>query len=543
MSYDPSAAVHDAARLAALHRLHLLDSPAEAAFDRLTRLAARLIHAPVALVCLVEDDRQFFKSCVGVAEPWASQRETPLSHSFCQHIVASREPLIVADARAHPLLHDNPAISELDVIAYAGIPLLTSDGHVLGSFCVIDSQPREWTADEFATLGDLAASVMTEIELRGDIIERKRAEAALRRSVTTNRALLNAMPDTMLRISRDGTLVNFKAAKERALGPALDRMVGQSIRGLFPAEVMPQMAQCIEQALQGGETQVFEYSQPLGGATHDYEARVVVSGDDEVLAIVRDITERKRVERLRHEFVAIVSYELRTPLTSIRGSLGLLAGGVAGELSSRARAMVDIAHSNSERLVRLINDMLDVEKIESGKLTFNLKPTELVPLVEQALEANQAYAAQLNVTFALEQPLAGVLVNADSDRLMQVFTNLLSNAAKFSPAHDRVVITMSRHAGRVRVTISDHGPGIPEEFRSRIFQKFAQAALSDTRRKGGSGLGLSIAKAIVDRLGGELGFETSVGGGTSFYIDLPEWRLDEATPPASQDQYFSTTGE
>jgi PAS domain S-box-containing protein len=651
MSYDPLAAVREAARLAALRRLHLLDSPTEAAFDRLTNLAARIIHAPAALVSLVDMDRQFFKSSVGVAEPWASRRETPLSYSFCQHVVASKQPLIIEDARAHPLVQDSPAILELDVIAYAGIPLTTSDGHVLGSFCVIDSQPRTWTPDELATLGDLAASVMTEIELRGDIIERtrleerfakvfhaspvsititgladgrfidvnesflslmgyqrdevvgrtaaelgvwvhqedrarviqalreqrlinsaeipfraksgqivetlasfeiiefgdelcilsmtqditerQRAEAALRRSLTTNRGLLNAIPDTMLRIKRDGTLVHFKAAKGVALEGSLTPLVGQPIRSLFPAEVLPQMEHCIEQALQQGEIQVFEYSLSHGGIVHDYEARVVASGDDEVLAIMRDMTERKRVERLKNEFVAIVSHELRTPLTSIRGSLGLLSGGVAGELAPRARAMVEIAYNNSERLVRLINDMLDIEKIESGKLMFNLKPTELLPLIKQALDANQAYAAQLKVNLALEDAIPQALVNVDSDRLMQVFTNLLSNAAKFSPANDTVVVSMARRDGRVRVSISDHGPGIPEEFHGRMFQKFAQADSSDTRQKGGTGLGLSIAKAIVDRLGGQLGFESRAGAGTTFYVDLPEWR-PASTPDAQQ---------
>jgi GAF domain-containing protein len=155
-----------AARLAALRATALLDTPAEQAFDRLTRLAARLIGVPTALVSLVDEDRQFFKSCVGLPEPWASVRETPLSHSFCQHAVALARPLVIEDARTHPLVRDNLAIRDIGVIAYAGIPLATADGDVLGSFCVIDGVPRQWTADELATLTDLAAAVMTEIELR-----------------------------------------------------------------------------------------------------------------------------------------------------------------------------------------------------------------------------------------------------------------------------------------------------------------------------------------------------------------------------------------
>ena len=175
----------DPERLAALRETALLDSPAEGAFDRLTRLAARLLRAPIALVSLVESDRQFFKSCVGLPGAIADGRETPLSHSFCQHAVERGQPLVIDDARMHPLVRDNAALRDLDVIAYAGIPLTTVDGFVLGSFCVIDHVPRRWTVDDLATLGDLAASVMTEIELRTAL---RRAEAARAEAARANRA-------------------------------------------------------------------------------------------------------------------------------------------------------------------------------------------------------------------------------------------------------------------------------------------------------------------------------------------------------------------
>jgi hypothetical protein len=160
---DPVAT--DPARLKALRATGLLDSPREEAFDRLVQLAARLLHAPVALVSLVEDNRQFFKSVIGLAEPWSTRRETPMSHSFCRHTLPSREPLVVEDARNHPLVHDNPAIRDLDVAAYAGVPLVTRSGHALGTLCVIDHQPRPWTTDQMETLKTLTASVMSEIEL------------------------------------------------------------------------------------------------------------------------------------------------------------------------------------------------------------------------------------------------------------------------------------------------------------------------------------------------------------------------------------------
>jgi hypothetical protein len=162
---EAAKAAEDPERLDALRATGLLDSDVTPSFDRLARLAARVLHAPVALVSLVDSDRQFFKSCLGLPEPWASRRESPLSHSFCQHAVAAREPLLVSDAREHVLLRDNLAIRDMGVIAYAGIPLIDAAGHALGTLCVIDSQPRHWTTHQIQLLADIAASVVTEITL------------------------------------------------------------------------------------------------------------------------------------------------------------------------------------------------------------------------------------------------------------------------------------------------------------------------------------------------------------------------------------------
>jgi GAF domain-containing protein len=162
---EAAAAVNDSARLDALRATGLLDSDITPSFDRIARLAAHVLNAPVALVSLVDADRQFFKSCLGLPEPWASERQSPLTHSFCQHAVASREPLLVDDAREHQFLRDNLAIRDMGVIAYAGIPLIDSGGHALGTLCVMDSQPRHWTTHQVQLLSDLAASVITEITL------------------------------------------------------------------------------------------------------------------------------------------------------------------------------------------------------------------------------------------------------------------------------------------------------------------------------------------------------------------------------------------
>ena len=238
------------------------------------------------------------------------------------------------------------------------------------------------------------------------------------------------------------------------------------------------------------------------------------------ISVARDATERKKVERLKNEFVSTVSHELRTPVTSIRGSLGLLAGGVAGALPEQALQLVNIAHSNSERLIRLINDILDIDKIESGKMRFAMRAVALRTLLETPMTENRGYAEQFGVQFMLRGEIPDISVRVDPDRIVQVMSNLLSNAAKFSPRGESVDVTATVASGSVRICVADHGGGIPAEFQNRIFGKFSQADASDSRKLGGTGLGLSIAKAIVEKHSGTIGFATS-SSGTTFYFDLP----------------------
>jgi PAS domain S-box-containing protein len=248
---------------------------------------------------------------------------------------------------------------------------------------------------------------------------------------------------------------------------------------------------------------------------------ILLDIDERKQADTRIALEHQKVDLLKNEFVSTVSHELRTPLTSIRGSLGLILGGVAGELPPSLHKLLDIAHKNSERLVRLISDLLDIDKIASGKMDFDFQWHDLLPLIEHALQANMAYAANLNVRLVLKRGELGVKVRVDYDRLMQVMTNLLSNAAKYSPQNSDVEVIMQVHGEWVRISVVDHGPGISPEFRKKIFQKFSQEDSSDTRQKGGTGLGLSITRALVEKMGGEIDFESEFGSGSTFYIDLP----------------------
>lgn len=245
------------------------------------------------------------------------------------------------------------------------------------------------------------------------------------------------------------------------------------------------------------------------------------SGEQHIWAFVQDITERKRIEQMKNEFVSAVSHELRTPLTAISGSLGLIISGMLGELPTAMSNMLGIAHKNAQRLTLLINDLLDMEKLLAGKMDFDLRVQPLLPIIEQSLETNKAYADTFGIALILHTELTEVLVNVDAQRLQQVMANFISNAVKFSPADKPVEIHLRRQSEQIELAVVDHGPGVSEEFRSRIFQKFAQADSSDSRQRGGTGLGLAISKAFVERMGGSIGFESRPGQGAMFFAHFP----------------------
>jgi len=245
------------------------------------------------------------------------------------------------------------------------------------------------------------------------------------------------------------------------------------------------------------------------------------------VGIAHDLSDQKRVEHMKNEFVSTVSHELRTPLTSIRGSLGLLAGGAVGDIPPAAKGLLDIANKNCDRLVRLLNDILDVEKIESGNMRFEPVVQPLLPIAEQAVAATYAFGSQYQVSFDLRSDSGDLMVAVDADRLLQVIVNLLSNASKFAPPGDIVEVRLTRRTRTARLSVIDHGVGIAPAFRERMFQKFAQADASDKRQKGGTGLGLNISKAIVERHQGTIDFISEPGVRTEFYVDLP---LAEAAP-------------
>ena len=230
---------------------------------------------------------------------------------------------------------------------------------------------------------------------------------------------------------------------------------------------------------------------------------------------------RQEAEVARDEFLATVSHELRTPLTAIHGALGLIASGITGPLDERTMDMVRIARRNSDRLILLVNDLLDMRRLESGNLELNLRKINLVAVIRQAIEENQGYLAQFQVRCEFEPDRTSIPVQGDRNRLIQVLTNLLSNAAKYGPSNETIRVRTRCSGGVVRISVIDRGEGVPPEFRPRLFEKFARYDSSDARAVSGTGLGLSIARAIVEAHGGRIGFYSDRSVGTTFYFELP----------------------
>ncbi|UTY60031.1 ATP-binding protein [Massilia sp. erpn] len=370
------------------------------------------------------------------------------------------------------------------------------------------------------------------LERRVEQRTRELEQALARVSANEQRmqTIIESAQDAFIAVDPQGRIIDWNSAAERMFGWRRSEVLGLSyIEVLVPPRFRVRQEEAMLSFRSSGEANLPEHRlQRLvlrrNGEELAVEVTVALAGarDESFFsAFLHDVSARRKVEQMKSEFISTVSHELRTPMTSIQASLAMLADGSAGELSPDTRHLLDIAQKSSERLVRLVNDVLDMEKIEAGRMDYQMRRQPILPLLEQALDAVRGMASQRPAGLQLEAAVDGVALSLDHDRIIQVLVNLLSNAVKFSPQFSTVTLNAEHSLEWLTISIADQGEGIPSEFQASVFEKFAQADGSDRRRKGGTGLGLSICKSIVEAHGGRIGFDTHPGKGTVFRVELP----------------------
>ena len=377
-----------------------------------------------------------------------------------------------------------------------------------------------------------------------DVTEARTRNEEIREARAYLHAVIDAATEVAI-IATDakGIITLFNPGAERLLGYSAEEMLGQSSPLSFHAaeELQQRFTELFGDAADTTDDLMQVFLQPATRGTvqsrvwtyvhQDGERRQVqlsvtpITGEDGqlrgLLGIAMDITEQQRVETLKNEFVATVNHELRTPLTAVVGALGLLRGGALGKVPEPMQRLLAIAEQNTQQLGALINDLLDLDKLSAGQMHFDIQWLPLQDALKQAISVNQPYADRFQVQLTLVTPLPALEVAADPRRLAQVLANLLSNASKFSPAGGQVELAAETTGDRVRIRVTDQGPGIAPEFHARIFSRFAQADGSSTRQHGGTGLGLAICRELVRQMGGEIDFHSTPGAGASFWFDLP----------------------
>ena len=427
----------------------------------------------------------------------------------------AHDPRSAGLPEGHPPLH-----------AFLGIPVSHSgkSNGVIG----LANRPHGYDEELTAFLQPLLTTIGLLIEAARSHVAAAMVKQALIKQAQHTQTIIDNMIDGLITIDSLGKIRLFNPAAERIFGYKAAEIIDQNVTKLMPQEHAAHHHEYLESYQATGIAKIIGIGREVEGVRRDgsrFPMNLSISeinnnGQAEYLGMVSDITERKRLDNLKNEFVSIVSHELRTPLTSITGALGLVTSGSLGGLPDNIAKMINIAHKNSLHLGILINDLLDMEKLVAGKMHFDMALQPLQPLLLQVIKANQPYAENYGVSYELVNSGENPWAMVDGLRFQQILANFLSNAAKFSPKESIVKIGIDVHGQSAKIYVKDQGAGIPENFKERIFGKFAQADSSDTRKKGGTGLGLAICKELIERMDGSIGFESLKPKGTCFYVTL-----------------------
>ncbi|MEZ5508035.1 MAG: PAS domain S-box protein [Gammaproteobacteria bacterium] len=488
---------------------------------RALELGARFLGMDLGILGRIEGDFYRVRARKVVrGEAPARDHMYELSQTFCALAIHQDDLVAIHDVQHSPYA-EHPARNSFDYASYIGIPVRLS-GELYGTLSFYSVAPR---SEPFSDSELMFMRLLS--RWAAAAIERSHSDRAMERSEARLRGLFELSPiGIALNAYETGLFIESNPALLKLTGYQADELKLLSLRDLTPAQFAAQEQQQRKQLEETGQYGPYEKELLLKNGTCCpvlLNGVVVydINGRKLIWSIIEDISERKRIDRMKNEFISTISHELRTPLTAISGALGLVAGGVAGTLPDAAQHMISIAHKNSQRLGFMINDLLDMEKLIAGKMQFDMRKHLLESLLEQALQTNQPYADQFKVQLVLLPMAERWVVNVDAQRFAQVMANLLSNAAKFSPEASRVEVSATCSDDLIRINVRDYGPGIPQAFRERIFQKFAQADGSDSRQKGGTGLGLAITRELIEHMKGRVGFDSVEGQGTTFWLELP----------------------